>query len=283
MESPQISESKSKTVRLSPRLAVAVSYCSNERPFVRALLRNALLFADVVVVAVGSHLYTGEPEDEAHLAVLELEFPQVVFVRYDVPSAMLPRPVELHNAARKAAVRAVLRDLGAEPCWFLLLDGDEVPDGPAAAAWWRATGDALLPGAAYKMANFWYFLDPCLVADVTEDSVLLVHSSRLTDAALSHARERDGVLIHHGEDLRVFRQVRGLDGRTLFHHYSWVREDRSALLRKVANWGHSGDRPWSALLTEHMDAYEGGRWPVRDFVHGHSLRRLDAPAFPELI
>jgi hypothetical protein len=267
-----------------PKLCVAVSYCSNERPFVRALLRNALLFADSVAVAAGSRLYSGEPEAEDHLIHLALEFPQVRFVRYDVPDALLPRPIELHNAARKAAVAAALLGVQSpDDAWVLLLDGDEVPDGPAAGAWWRATRGVLLPDTAYKMANRWYFLDARLVAEATEDSVLLVHASKLTSDALSHPRERDGVLLHHGVDrLRTMRQVPGLGGRPLFHHYSWVREDRDALLRKVANWGHSGDRPWATLLQEQMDEVDAGRVPATDFVHGHALHLLDEPAFEEL-
>jgi hypothetical protein len=292
-------------VAAGPRLLVAVSYCSNERMFARALLRNALALAEgagagagAVVVAVGERLYTGEPEDEAHLAELAREFPAARFVRYAVPDAQLPRPIELHNAARKAALAAHFDGVPRaerDATWVLLLDGDEVPDGARAAAWWRASSGLLCADAAYKMANHWYFLDARLVADAVEDSVLLVHASRLTDAALSHPRERDGVLLHHGHHesggagegggLRVARNVPGLDGRPLFHHYSWVRADRGALLRKVANWGHSRDRPWAELLREQLDALDvgAGRVPERDFVHGHRLRLLDAPAFPELL
>ena len=259
----------------SPLVSI-VSYCRNERMFVRALLENARMASDHVVLSVGTHLYTGEPEDEDALRSLAQEFPDVRIVRYEVSPALLATPIALHNAARKAGVRTAHEACGGSDFWALLLDGDEVPDGERLEAWWRATSARLDPSSsgALKMANYWYFLDARLVADVHEDSVLLVHSSLLSDAALEHPRERDGILIVHS--LRPARNVPGLDGQPMFHHYSWVRQDRASLLRKVANWGHSGDKPWPAMLERLLDAFEAGEWPERDFVHGYKLSRVES-------
>jgi hypothetical protein len=257
-----------------PKLAVIVSYCRNERPFIRHLIRNAQVFADIVVLAVGTRLFTGEPEDEDHLSYLSLEFPDLCIARYTVPDTLLSQPIVLHNEARKAGVKAATDALGAADFWALLLDGDEVPDGEDVAAWWSEKGAALIPSSsALKMANYWYFLDPRLVAEPFEDSVLLVHASALTDGALSHPRERDGILTYNC--LCADRKVVGLHGAPMFHHYSWVRADRDSLLRKVSNWGHSNDRPWASLLQEQMDEFDAGRWPERDFVHGYVLRRVE--------
>ena len=270
----------------TPKLAVVVSYCSNERSFINRVLQNALMFADVVVLAVGDRLYTGEPEDAEHVAHISRLFPDVRVVTYAVSDALLATPVYLHNLARKkgfATAKSAL-NLQDEAFWVLLLDGDEVPDGPLMANWWPAVRSKLEPTHAYKMANYWYFLDELLVSDVTEDSVLMVHSSFLTDAALSHERERDGIIIHHClhaernvTDIRFSSAAdAGPRGTPMFHHYSWVRADRAALLRKVANWGHSKDQPWTLLINDVLDDIEGGKgWPVRDFVHGHRLLRLN--------
>lgn len=270
-----------------PVLAAVVSYCSNERAFARALLGNALRATPHVFVSVGVRLYTGEAEDAAHLAELHAEFPQARFAVYDVPDAALAQPVTLHNAARRAGVEAARRACGPD-AWVLLLDGDEVPEGAALAAWWAAYSPALRPDTALKMANWWYFLSPRLVAEPHEDSVVIVHASRLTDAALAHPRERDGVLIHGqgaGELAEVRRMVYGLEaGRPLFHHFSWVRSGRAGLLAKVANWGHRHDRPWTQLLAAAMDGVDeaertGRGWPARDFVHGHPLVLLPEAPF----
>ena len=256
-----------------PKLAAIVSYCCNERPFIRSLIRNALLFADVVVIAVGTRLFTGEPEDEENLSYLSLEFPSLRISRYNVTDTLLSEPIVLHNHARKAGLYAATEALGTADFWALLLDGDEVPDGADVAAWWSEKGAAFSPTTALKMANYWYFLDPRLVAETFEDSVLLVHASCLTDGALSHPRERDGILAYN--NLCAHRNVLGLLGVPMFHHYSWVRADRAALLRKVSNWGHTNDRPWASLLQEQMDEFDAGRWPDRDFVHGYVLHQVE--------
>ena len=290
-------------------LATIVSYCSRERAFAAALLRNARAFSDVVVVAVGTRLYTGEPEDvDAEIARLRGDDESdaeegacpLVFAVYDVPEAMLSAPIMLHNAAREAGVEAARRALGfAQPFWALLLDGDEVPDGPRTRAWWQGAAGAAVradPRAAHKMANHWLFLHPRLVAEPLEDSVLLVHSDALVGRcreALAHPRERDGIYMWHresplgfGGDMRVERLVQSDDGGgPLFWHFSWVRAPqpgdgddggRAALKAKCANWGHRHDRDWAQLIDVAFDAIEAGRWPARDFVHGYPLRLLDA-------
>jgi hypothetical protein len=306
-------------------LVTVVSYCSNERAYIDAIVRNARMFSDLVVVSIGSRLYTGEPEDlmgEASRLAAEPEVSEgiydcgVIVRTYDVPDALLGTPVALHNLARQAGVQAA-RDWclawGARDWWALLLDGDEVPDGPRVRAWWRGAAGAAVREAGgaetvvHKMANWWAFLHPRLVADVYEDSVVLAHSRVLLHphvAALAHARERDGVYLAHAEApalgipcIDVRRATLGDDGTPMFCHFSWVRGDpdwvldeaaeaaaegegegqrstrgaRAALKAKVENWGHKHDRDWPALIDDAFDWIERGVWPTRDFVHGYPL------------
>ena len=261
-----------------PPLAAVLSYCSNCANCARGLLANALLCADVVVLSVGERLYDGREESREHVERLASEFPAVLVEWYPVADGELERPVELHNRARQAGVARAERALGPaawRDAWVLLLDGDEVPEGRRFAEWFSRAARELRPRDGVKLANHWLFLSPRLVADRAEDSVVLVHASQLTEDALRHPRERDGVLAARG--LRELRDTRGLDGQPMFWHYSWVRADRASLRAKVANWGHSRERDWAALVDAAMDAVERGEFPARDFVHGYALRLLDAP------
>lgn len=255
------------------RLAVFVSYSSNERMFVDAIITSARKFADAVVLAVGDRLYDGNREDDTHISTIAERYPDVHIAQYMVKDELLNTPVALHNSARIACMRMTRHVFGSGDFWVLLLDGDEVPDGDRMAAWWRGV---TLEHAAYKMANYWYFMSTRLRADALEDSVLLVHSSLLTDQALSHPRERDGVLMHHGIEGRTPRETLSLDGKPMFHHFSWVRADRRALYAKVRNWGHSRERPWGQLIDQFMDQIEAGKTPTHDFVHGYRLTVVEA-------
>ena len=262
--------SRQQQQQQQPPLAAIVSYCSNERPFVDELLSNACKFADLVILSVGTRLYTGEDEDEEHIRQVQARHPTVSVARYAVTDAGLATPAVLHNESRKAGIQRATELFTTY--WALLLDGDEIPDGDRVAAWWRSNPTAASStSTVYKMANFWYFLHPCLVAEPHEDSVMLVHSSLLSEGALSHPRERDGIPEYH--QVELVRDV--TDGGTpMFHHYSWVRADRRALFRKVANWGHSRDRPWTDLLRAALDELDAGNAPTHDFVHGYPLVRL---------
>lgn len=285
-------------------LVTLISYCSLERSFLNAIVCNSRMFSDLVVLCVGTRLYSGQPEDLTAPAEAIAEedvdkgLAAVVTAMYDVPTSSLATPVVLHNAAREAGVAAARRWGRHEPFWALMLDGDEVPDGPAMREWWRGAGgdEARRSGSATvrKMANHWAFLSPRLVSEHAEDSVLLVHSDLLTLESLRQQRERDGIYLWHqtsplgNRNVRVLRDVRGADGQPMFWHFSWVRlgadgsEDaetcRAALKAKVANWGHRDDCDWSARIDLAFDGLDlgAGRHPQHDFVHGHPLRLLDA-------
>lgn len=289
----------------STPLVTLVSYCSREREFSEALLSNARLFSDLVIVSLGTRLYTGENEDvkaEIDRLVCEDEYDDagnrtrcsVMVSLYDVSVALLEEPITLHNMARELGVHTAKRVMGSPnaPFWALLLDGDEVPDGPRFKAWWAGQGGAEVrsdPLCVHKMANYWSFLDRRLVAETLEDSVLLAHSDVLTTShlTLKHPRERDGIYMWHHESplgircLRVNRLVKDDDDEPMFSHYSWVRgslsddRGRSALKAKCANWGHRDDRDWPRLIDEAFDGIGEGRWPTHDFVHGYKLRLLE--------
>lgn len=258
-------------------LTILVTYCSNERIFVDSLLKAALHAADTVCVAVGRRLFDGQDEDVKHIMEVAGKYPRAHFVWYDVPDELLVTPVVLHNNARIAA-----RDLASEvsggnvytDSWVILLDADEVPrdGGSGLKAWWIAARDQLDRNHSYKLSNRWFFLHPRLVSVGLEDSIVLVHASQLSDKAMSHPRERDGVCFSVSEGGGTcFRGVRGIGGLPMFDHFSWVRSDRSMLIAKVKNWGHSGERDWKALINHAFDELEQGRFPETDFVHGRKL------------
>lgn len=270
------------------KLSIQIVYCSNEHTYIDDILRAASRAADVVTVAVGRRLFDGRVESEDHINAIAARHPTVRFGWYDVPDALIPTPIVLHNRARRLARNLAVQALAtitgeAEPdYWAILLDADEVPrdNGSPLVAWWRASdyGHLLEKERVYKLANRWFFMHRRLVSDGFEDSVVLAHSSLLTHAALDHPRERDGVCFC-AEDAcpskPTVRDVRGLDSQPMFDHFSWVRSSRDLLLAKVKTWGHKNDRDWSSLVNNVSDDIERGVFPTRDFVHGRKLILLD--------
>jgi hypothetical protein len=265
------------------KLACIVSYSSLERMFLDDLVEQAALFSDALILCVGERLYSGAPEP----GVVGIDLPPCArVITYAVRDHELATPRILHDRARAEGFAAAREALGTGNFWALFLDSDEVPDGLAFSRWWSARRDMMFPHASYKMLNAWAFFHPELRALQHEDSVILVHASRLDAGAIARASssgggrhvERDAIV---RSSRLLLRRVTSDDARPMFTHFSWVRETKAQLLAKVASWGHKDDagRDWAALVE---GAYR--RWaadaelPAFDFVHGHSLTRAAGAA-----
>jgi hypothetical protein len=254
------------------RLSVVINYCSNEAPFVDALLSECLKATDDVVVSHADKLYDGSPEDQAHFDDLRRRYPAVRFAQYAVDVGLdlsrqpgvRHRPTAYwHNLARRTGIRAKrYRD------WTLLLDADEIPEGARLREWWDAS--APQANTAYKMANHWYFKSPRFRATTLEDSVLLLHESRLSMETVFGDFERDHTIRSSGA--RLVRNTRGLDGRPLFHHYSWCRS-RAGLAHKLRNWAHRDDVFKGADVDELLDAIFKDD-AVNDIVHRYQYQTV---------
>lgn len=263
-------------------LVTLVSYCSNEKEFIERVLHAAVLLSDLVCLAFGNRLYNGTPESIDDMNKLSEHFPMVQFVMYDVPDSMLSHPIDLHNRARKCALNAAKQTMekkGMSDFWVLLLDADEIPrnNGSDFNEWKQTNLMNLDKTKGYKLSTFWYFLQCNLVSQGEQDSMVLVHVSTMTDAAMNSFRERDGICYEitfaGGE---IMRHIHGTNGLPMFDHFAWVRGlGREGLLKKVANWGHTIDKNWNALIHDAFDEIERGSYPPIDFIHGWKVFVID--------
>ncbi len=268
---------------MTDNLAIVINYCSNDAMFIDAMLRECeKIKAGYVTVVVGSRLFvTLEPENIEHLQQLAGKYPWVQFVLYDVyPITEIQNPLlhrkgaYWHNMARIHGTQK----LDPKIEWILFLDADEIPEGERFRNWYSSTR---LQQKVYKMANYWYFLDPELQSTSWEDSVMLVPRAACCSAVLMHDLERDGIPIISG--LQVERNVvarvssqtspnEAISGLPMFHHYSWVRS-KEGLLTKVRNWGHKDDTDWeSRLATMSADTFNVDK--DVDFIHGYKYIRV---------
>lgn len=247
-------------------IAIFINYCSNERAFIRPLLKQALEITSLpnsIYVAIGSHKYrTYEPEDTEHIRALAAKFAGVHFVIYEVSPGMEKqnplkhRPAAYwHNVGRIAAWRKYAEYRDREAGWILFLDADEIPEAAKFRKWFRS--QMLYRDVAYQFANYWYFREPTLRATTLEYSPIMVHSSRLGEAALMRDMERHGI---------IDGMPKVVIAAPMFHHFSWVRTEAD-MIRKVTSWGHSDDRAdWVAKVREEFARPFSGT----DFVHGYS-------------
>lgn len=255
-------------------ISVIINYCSNESCFIDAILEQCQKFTEDIVVSYGSRLYDGTPEDQDHIQKLRDAYPHVMFVEYNViPNLSISemkgithRPSAYwHNVARLTAANA-LKDRNR---WVFVLDADEIPEGDDVRKWLVIMHNmlgALVKHECYKLATYWYFKDPTNQATTLEDSILLIHASHLTEENIMGDFERDHLIVASKTHLK--RQVRGLEGKVLFNHYSWCRP-RPALEHKIRHWGHNQEYDADAVIRE---IYKND--DVNDIIHRYSYTKV---------
>jgi hypothetical protein len=254
-------------------LAVIVNFCTNERLFLKYCLEQALLFSQQVIVPVCDHFFDGKPENRPLLEAIYQAFPECQFIEYPFIPEQIPKKVFKsidpshfwHSLSRLIGCRYL--DDGIESVLFL--DVDEIPDGGRFAEWLECSDYTL--HTALKMANYWYFREPRFQAEKWEDSIVLAQKKALASHLLLHQDEREAIYDSLPHPKR--RNVVGVDGRPMFHHYSWVRTEEE-MLRKVKSWGHRKDRNWESLVKKEFEQPFQGV----DFVHGYRFQTVN-PAF----
>lgn len=235
------------------------------------MLIETLKFSPQVIVAYGSHLYDGTPEDMQHINHLQSLFPTVIFKQYQVDvtkdlskaKGVIHRPTAYwHNLARWTATQSII---DKNSTWVFVVDCDEIPCGFSVKKWLDQVYLQLDPQRSYKINNYWYFKEPTNQATTLEDSVLLIHGKHLTEMNIFGDWERDYLIPASGTHL--IRNVRGINGEVMFHHFSFVRT-REGLRHKLKNWAHANDVYKNADIDKLLDE-------PRDFVHGYSYTKVD--------
>ena len=246
-------------------VGTVINFCTNESRFIGPCLSQALLFSKQVIVPVASHFFDGTPENWDLLEKIYEAFPECLFVEYPfiphrISQAIFKtvKPTAFwHSMSR--LIGASLLDKTIE--WVFFLDADEIGEGIRVKEWL----DYNEIRCSLHFANYWYFRESCYRAEPLEDSIVLAKRGALTSDVLLNERERDAIAFDR-------RMVLGLDGKPLFHHFSWVRTEKE-MLQKVKSWSHRHDRNWKeAIHKEFSGPFQG-----RDFVHGYQFHTVPPP------
>ncbi len=254
-------------------IATIVNFCTNESRFLRFCLEESLQCSRQVIVVVCDHFFDGTPENRDLLERIYRAFPECLFVEYPfIPHRISKRifkkidPAHFwHSLSRLIGSKFLKADIES----VLFLDADEIPESRRFIEWMECSDYTC--HTVLKMANYWYFREPCYQADRWEDSIVFVQKRALESHLLLRREERDAIYDSLPGPKR--RLVVGPDGCPMFHHYSWVRT-KEEMLKKVRSWGHRQDRDWETLVSqEFLEPFKGV-----DFVHQYTCKKI-APVF----
>jgi hypothetical protein len=255
-------------------LATIVNFCTNESRFIKLCLEQALKFSRQVIVPVCDHFFDGTKENRPLLEKIYAAFPQCLFVEYPFTPERIskkllqqvPATHLWHSLSRLIASQFLEQSIES----VLFLDADEIPDSDRFVEWLECSDHSC--HTVLKLANYWYFREPCYQAEKWEDSIVFAQRRALESHLLLRKEERDAIYDLLPGPKR--RMVVGSDGHPMFHHYSWVRTEEE-MLKKVRGWGHRLDRDWESLVKkEFLGPFQGV-----DFVHEYRFRTI-SPTFP---
>jgi hypothetical protein len=148
-----------------------------------------------------------------------------------------------------------IQNLNENTEYVLLLDADEVPEGPLFLQWLNTQQYRYYD--CMKLANYWYFREPIFRAkNIIEDSIVFMkicHANNMNLTMQSHERSST-------YDICPGKKTRSItfNNIPMFHHYSWVRTLKQ-MLRKVQSWGHKTDKDYTSLVNEEFSHEFFGR------------------------
>ena len=213
-------------------IGTVVLATSDDIQFLSALVNEAAIFINQVVLSFGTHFYNNTPENESKISSFLEEMSKkgikITIVRYDITKdTVLDTNVNpsnyWHCHGRLVGIQALHKDID----YVLLLDADEVPDGNAFRTWLETK--TYLNYDCMKMANYWYWREPIYRArNVIEDSIVFMkytHSTNMHLTLQTHERTSTYDLC---SGIKT-RGVLGMLGSPMFHHYSWVRTYKQML------------------------------------------------------
>lgn len=240
-------------------IATIINFCSNEYPFLKHCIREAKKISSQVLIVVCDHFFDGKPEDQSLLNSIYAEHSDCRFIQFEYSQDNLyaSHPVNYwHNLARLIGFYFV------DQPYVLFLDADEIVDTSQMKAlpYWKY--------GALRLSCYWYFREASQRAKQWEDTPLLVDKKLWSGELIMHPYERGGG--YHAFTGEKARNVVGVSGLPMVHHYSWVRT-KEQMLRKASSWGHHRDRDWASLIHEEFS----GPFKGKDFVHGYEFDTVD--------
>ena len=234
------------------KIGVVVNYStidhflwSHFKPMIEAI-------GDEVIVVRKTHLFSGDPEELHDLGVPTLTMPHV----------NAADPITAFKVVPQMRMAGVM-SLSPHCTHYLFLDSDELFEVEQMKAAVRTAS-----GSGDWFCAHWYWRNAshravqkgeggaffCSAESLVRPAVMIQHSRR----------DRSGMTPTH------YRMI-GRD-KPFCHHFSWAKP-LDQMLRKVASWGHKGDRDsWESQVRAE---WSRDLPSACDFVHGYDIERCE--------
>ena len=250
------------------KLSTVLLYSTTDYRWLDLCLKNITKVSDEVIIPMCGHFFNGDPENQELLdksIKIIKNYPSVKIYNFNWSPGQ-------NNFYWEGVARILgTLEINKSNNWVLYLDTDEIIDPLKFQEW--VNSKQYEQYDSIKLSNYWYFRDIKYQATTYEDSIVLVRKDIVTDGIntiinpnVSRGREQ----CHEMLDVRKIRNVKGVNGKPMIHHYSWVRT-KDEMLKKISTWGHNKDRNWVELVEEEFSREFNGT----DFIHGYTYKTVN--------
>ena len=243
------------------RIATVVNFCSNDYRFLKPCLEEISRFSSQILVPVCDHFFDGTPEDRSILQRAYSEHPECEFIEFaykpDEPygNSCMKKQGDLdwsrhwHSTARMIGYYFLKEDID----YVLFIDVDEIYEGEKFQKWLDTF--PYQEYSAIRFLSYQYFREACNQSEDWFTLGLLTKKEDLKPDDILNVDERLGLYTSLPE--KKIKEVTGLDGLPMIHHYSWVRTKKQ-MLKKVI-WGHYWEKNWKELIEEEFSRPFNGK------------------------
>lgn len=248
-------------------IATVINYCTNDYRYLSFAIAEAKKFSNQVIVVCADHFFNGKKEDRNLLNHSYYNHTDVTFIEYSFdlnsPYGLYPRVKDddlkgvqyWHSTSRYIGYHYSADNI----THVLFLDVDEIPDGERVKEWLASKQHEDFD--AVRFTSYFYFRSAKERAKKQTRNALLLKREAINPEILLDVHERRGTFMSMRGD--KIEDVRGLDGKPLFHHYSWVKTKKEAH-KKSSSWGHKNDRNWKEDINREYGK-EGERESIYNF------------------
>ncbi|MFQ5787751.1 MAG: glycosyltransferase [Thermodesulfobacteriota bacterium] len=251
------------------KIATIINYCTNDYKFINHSIREARIFSDQVIVSLCDHFHDGTPENRELLDRTYKENSdnsELHEYKYDSNIFEKLKFCAVHAYSRLEGFKRIRDDID----YIVFLDADEIIEGARFKEFLDKSG--FRNYNAILFSNYYYFRDVTFRANKLEDSILMVKKNVLTTdmikKVIAHGQDRMGIVSVVPE--KRIRNIPGLDGKPMAHHYSWVRT-KEEMIKKVQTFGHKSDLDWVTLIEKEFSHDFNGT----DFVNGYEYEVVE--------
>lgn len=241
-------------------VSISFNFCSNDEEFIDEAINRVASFSDDIHISYFDKFFNGDQENidvlnnviyrnknKAHFHLMDW--------REDIKNSV-EHPVlyykYCHNICRLSNIQH------SKNKYILFLDSDAFVDSNMFKLWMESID--LNKFRSYFFNIYSYYRSKTVPGRIDEAVAVMSEKRFLTSRQVMSLNEIQALLTPP-----VMRQINGLDGKPMIHHYGWARgkndeECKTHLLRKVKSWGHSYDKDWVKIIEDEFSHPFTGSW-----------------------